>query len=397
MKYDIVIIGSGPAGLSFAASMIDTSIRVLVLEKSDLDTISNPKEDGREIALTHLSVKNLKKLGVWELIDQSQVSPLKEAKVFDGDSPSLLNFKPDQKDIDALGYLVPNYLIRKSLYDKVKDANNIDLMCESAVADVVDTSNSSQVILENGDSIEAKLVVAADSRFSVIRRKVGIPTLMKDFSKVMIVTKMQHEKPHDNIALECFDYGKTFALLPMVGNASSIVLTVKTNESQKMLDMSEDEFNKYVTTFFKGEFGAMTQDGVRHSYPLIGTHAQTFVAKRFALIGDASVGMHPVTAHGFNLGLRGQDILAELVKEALEHGQDIGSEALLKLYEKKHINLTRLMFFGTNGIVALFTNDAPVLKQVRKLVLKFADKFPPIKYIISHHLTEAKKNKFLPF
>ena len=161
--------------------------------------------------------------------------------------------------------------------------------------------------------------------------------------------------------------------------------------------MSEAAFNQFVTDFFKAELGQMTQAGERHAYPLIGTHAQTFVAKRFALIGDASVGMHPVTAHGFNLGLRGQDILAQLVKEALTHGQDIGSDALLKLYEKKTINFTRLMFFGTNGVVALFTNDAPVLKQVRKFVLKFADKFPPIKYLISHHLTESKQNKFLPF
>ncbi|HAY40745.1 MAG TPA: FAD-dependent hydroxylase, partial [Gammaproteobacteria bacterium] len=82
---------------------------------------------------------------------------------------------------------------------------------------------------------------------------------------------------------------------------------------------------------------------------------------------------------------------------ALNHGQDIGSKNLLKLYERKHINLTRLMFFGTNGIVALFTNDAPMVKKVRKLVLQFAEKFPPIKYLISNHLTEAKNNKFLPF
>ena len=395
--YDIVIIGSGPAGLSFACSMLDLDVKVLLVEKSDFDSISNPKEDGREIALTHLSLKILKKLGVWELIDQSQVAPLREAKVFDGDSPSLLNFKPDQKNIDALGYLVPNCLIRQALYDRIKEAKNIDLKTGVIVSDVKQQQDSAQVVLENDEMVEAKLVIAADSRFSDIRRKVGIPTLMKDFSKVMFVTKMTHEKPHNNIALECFDYGKTLALLPMVGNASSIVLTVKTNESKKIIDMSDDEFNEFITQFFKHEFGAMTQAGVRHSYPLIGTHAQTFIADRFALIGDASVGMHPVTAHGFNLGLRGQNILADLVKEALAHGQDIGSESLLKLYEKKHINLTRLMFFGTNGVVALFTNDAPVVKQVRRMVLKFAEHFPPIKYLISHHLTEANKNKFLPF
>ncbi|RUM85517.1 MAG: FAD-dependent hydroxylase [Candidatus Thioglobus sp.] len=395
--YDIVIIGGGPAGLSFACSMIEADVKVLVVEKSNIDAIANPQADGREIALTHLSLKILKKLGVWDLINQAEVAPLREAKVFDGDSPSLLNFKSDDSSIEALGYLVPNYQVRQALYQRVQQADNITLMTEAMVDNVEYLEDHSAVLFADGTIINAKLVIAADSRFSSIRRKMGIPALMKDFSKVMIVTKMEHENTHNNIALECFDYGQTLALLPMVGNASSVVLTVTTDKSQAMLDMSETDFNAKITKDFRGELGQMTQSGERHSYPLVAVHAQTFIANRFALIGDAAVGMHPVTAHGFNLGLRGQDILATLIKEACAHGQDIGSASLLKLFEKKHINLTRLMFFGTNGIVALFTNDAPVIKQVRRFVLKFAEHFPPIKYLISNHLTEAKKNKFLPF
>ena len=395
--YDIVIIGGGPAGLSFACSMIGADVKVLVVEKSNIDAIANPQADGREIALTHLSLKILKKLGVWDLINQAEVAPLREAKVFDGDSPSLLNFKSDDSSIEALGYLVPNYQVRQALYQRVKQADNITLMTEAMVDNVEYLEDHSAVLFADGTTINAKLVIAADSRFSSIRRKMGIPALMKDFSKVMIVTKMEHENTHNNIALECFDYGQTLALLPMVGNASSVVLTVTTDKSQAMLDMSETDFNAKITKDFRGELGQMTQSGERHSYPLVAVHAQTFIANRFALIGDAAVGMHPVTAHGFNLGLRGQDILATLIKEACAHGQDIGSASLLKLFEKKHINLTRLMFFGTNGIVALFTNDAPVIKQVRRFVLKFAEHFPPIKYLISNHLTEAKKNKFFPF
>jgi ubiquinone biosynthesis UbiH/UbiF/VisC/COQ6 family hydroxylase len=377
--------------------MIGADVKVLVVEKSNIDAIANPQADGREIALTHLSLKILKKLGVWDLINQAEVAPLKEAKVFDGDSPSLLNFKSDDSSIEALGYLVPNYQVRQALYQRVKQADNITLMTEAMVDNVEYLEDHSAVLFADGTTINAKLVIAADSRFSSIRRKMGIPALMKDFSKVMIVTKMEHENTHNNIALECFDYGQTLALLPMVGNASSVVLTVTTDKSQAMLDMSETDFNAKITKDFRGELGQMTQSGERHSYPLVAVHAQTFIANRFALIGDAAVGMHPVTAHGFNLGLRGQDILATLIKEACAHGQDIGSASLLKLFEKKHINLTRLMFFGTNGIVALFTNDAPVIKQVRRFVLKFAEHFPPIKYLISNHLTEAKKNKFLPF
>ena len=120
-------------------------------------------------------------------------------------------------------------------------------------------------------------------------------------------------------------------------------------------------------------------------------YAQKFIAKRFALIGDAAVGMHPVTAHGFNLGLRGQDLLSLSISSALNNGLDIGSDAVLKEFERKQINLSRLMYFGTNGIVSLFTNDDAVIKQVRKLVLKFAERFPPVKTLITQHLTESKK------
>lgn len=395
--YDIVIIGGGPVGLSFACSMIDTSVKVLVVEKANIDAIAKPQADGREIALTHLSVKILKKLGVWELIDQSEVSPLKKAKVFDGDSPSLLNFKSADSAIQALGYLVPNYQVRQALYQRVSQADNISLITDVMVDDVEYCEHYSKVLFADDTTVEAKLVIAADSRFSNIRRKMGIPSLMKDFSKVMIVTKMAHQKTHNNTALEYFDYGQTLALLPMVGKVSSVVLTLTTDRAKAMLGMSELDFNTKMTNDFRGELGEMTQLGERYSYPLVGVHAQTFIANRFALIGDAAVGMHPVTAHGFNLGLRGQDILANLIKEAVTHGQDIGSKPLLKLFEKKHINLTRLMFFGTNSIVALFTNDTPVIKQVRRFVLKFAEHFPPIKYLITHHLTEAKKKRFLPF
>lgn len=396
MEYDIVIIGGGAAGLSFACSMMAVDVSVLVVEKSNTDAIAKPKLDGREIALTHFSVKILKKLGVWALIDQAEISELKEAKVFNGNSPSLLNFKANSA-ISALGYLVPNYQIKQALYQRVNQAVNITLQTEAKVDHVEYQQDYSQVKFADGSSVKAKLVVAADSRFSKIRGKVGIPAIMQDFSKVMIVAKMTHELDHHNIALEYFDYGQTLALLPMVGNTSSVVLTLATDKAQAVLALSEADFNAKMTQDFRGELGQMQQTGERYSYPLVAVHAQTFIAKRFALIGDAAVGMHPVTAHGFNLGLRGQDILATLIQQARKSSQDIGAQSLLESFEKRHIKLTRLMFFGTNGIVALFTNDAPAVKQVRRFVLKFAERFPPIKYLITKHLTETNKRRFLPF
>jgi len=397
MDYDIVVIGGGPVGLSFACSMSGLNLNVLLVEKSSLKSISKPKPDGREKALTHHSRKILIKLGVWALIDEDKVSPLKEAKVFDGGSDSLLNFDAKKSAIEALGYLVPNHLIRAALYERVLQVENVTILNELMVDGVSTTSIGAEVSLSNGKTIKSKLVVAADSRFSEIRRKMGIPSVMKDFSKVMITTRMSHDKAHNHIALECFNYGHTLALLPLNGNMSSVVLTVPTDRLDEMLDLNEEKFNEMASDGFDGKLGQMKQIGDRHSYPLVGVYAQKFRATRFALIGDAAVGMHPVTAHGFNLGLRGQDLLSLSISRALNSGLDIGADAVLKEFERKQIIISRLMYFGTNGIVSLFTNDDAAIKQVRKLVLKFANRFPPVKALITQHLTESKKSNLIPF
>jgi ubiquinone biosynthesis UbiH/UbiF/VisC/COQ6 family hydroxylase len=266
------------------------------------------------------------------------------------------------------------------------------------MVDGIHTSNTgAEISLSNGKTIKSKLVVAADSRFSEIRRKMGIPSVMKDFSKVMITTRMSHEKAHNHVALECFNYGHTLALLPLNGNVSSFVLTVPTDRLDEMLDLDEEQFSEMASDGFGGKLGQMKQIGDRYSYPLVGVYAHKFRATRFALIGDAAVGMHPVTAHGFNLGLRGQDLLSLSISKALNNGLDIGADAVLKEFERKQINLSKLMYFGTNGIVSLFTNDDAAIRQVRKLVLKFANRFPPVKALITQHLTESKKSNLIPF
>ena len=41
------------------------------------------------------------------------------------------------------------------------------------------------------------------------------------------------KRDHNHVALECFNYGHTLALLPLNGNVSSVVLTVSTDNCQR--------------------------------------------------------------------------------------------------------------------------------------------------------------------
>lgn len=398
MNYDIIVVGGGPAGLSFAQSLTDTNLKVLVIEKAKLIQLQKPQPDGREIALTHKSVRILKKLKVWDKFNKNDISPIKKAEVLSGEEPALLEFDSKAAGVDALGYLIPNYIIRKTIFNVVKTKKNITINPNFRVEHVFADNNEAYVILDDGNKISASLIVAADSRFSTLRKKMGIAATVREFSKTMIVCRVEHEKPHNSIAKECFFYGRTMAILPLNGNISSILITVETNKADELLSLNDKELNSEIQKYFNEFLGNTKIVSNRYSYPLSGVHADKFIKPKFALIGDASVGMHPVTAHGFNLGLSGQNILAKNIKKALANNEDIGSLTVLKDYERRHMLETKIMYLGTNSVVSLFTNDAPILKQLRKLTLKFANNFPPLKYVITEQLTESKKiSKFLPW
>ena len=387
MKYDVIIIGAGPAGLSFACSLAKTDLNVVIIEKLPEKTLADPAFDGRDIALTHLSAKLLKNLGAWSRIPSDCISPIKEARVLDGTSSYFLHFDHRKVCHDALGYLVSNHLIRKTLYEEVGTIPNVKLITDIAVTSVSTDNQGASVFLSNGETIEAALIVAADSRFSETRRKVGMSATMRDFGQIVIVCRMEHEKPHRDIAYECFHYGRTLAVLPLTGNQSSIVITAPTDRCNEILNMSKDKFNDDISHQFKHHLGNMKLVGKRYHYPLVAVHADKFASTRFALIGDAAVGMHPVTAHGFNLGLRGQDTLAKEIKSALIRGIDIGSSSVLENYQAKHRRVTLPLYLATNGIVRLYNNDKLSARIVRKTMLRLGNNVWPIKRAILNQLT----------
>jgi 2-polyprenyl-6-methoxyphenol hydroxylase-like FAD-dependent oxidoreductase len=124
-------------------------------------------------------------------------------------------------------------------------------------------------------------------------------------------------------------------------------------------------------------------------YPLISTYAQKFHAPRYALLGDAAVGMHPVTAHGFNFGLRGADALAREIQAARAVGADIGATHVLRNYSAAHRIKTRPMYFGTNALVKLYTNRSAPAAWLRGALLRLGNNLPPAKRMIMNQLTET--------
>ncbi len=395
---DVAIIGAGPAGLSFALSLAKSGLQILLVDQQSLDSIAKPQLDGRDIAMTHLSKTILSELSVWQRFPEEVVHPIKEAKVINGplgnEKHSLLknpalHFERQDDAQAPLGYLVANHQIRQALYDQVCEYDNIEMITEQQVNYVKTFSNRG--VIETSDYvINASLVVSADSRFSTTRRMMGLSAKMKDFGKVMIVCNMKHTLSHENTAQECFQYGRTCAILPLGKGFSSIVITVPASEAKRLTDLPVEEFNRQAESMLDGRLSEMELITERHSYPLVGVISDRFIAKRFALIGDAAVGMHPVTAHGYNLGLRSADTLAEQIIKAQQGGKDIASSWVLHNYEVRHQLLSKPLYEATNAIVELYTNDKPLAKIARKAALHIGNQFMPFKHAVTHRLTQIR-------
>ncbi len=387
-EVDVLVVGAGPAGLCLARGLADTGLSVTLVELQPAAALAEPAFDGREIALTHASRQILRTLGLWERIDPEQVSPLRSARVMNGTSPFALGFAAGSESVDELGWLVPNHLIRRAAWEAVQGQVGLELVNGARVTAIETGAAASTVVLDDGRRLAARLVVAADSRFSATRRMMGIGAQMRDFGKSMMVCRFGHERPHRHEAWEWFGYGRTLAMLPLPGNQCSAVITLPPQRIQELVAMDEAEFGETVTGFFGQRLGRMLPVGTRHVYPLVGVYAHRFAGPRYALAGDAAVGMHPVTAHGFNFGLQGQQRLVREIAAAAARGDDIGAADVLARYERGHRLATRPLYEATNAIAALYNDSRLPARLLRGAALRAAHGVAPFRKMIAAHLTQ---------
>ncbi len=391
MDTDILIVGAGPAGLAFARQFKNSRLRIIMIEKTPLESLQNPAYDGREIALTHRSREIMQHLGMWQHVPENEIYRLRDAKVYNGTSDYTLHFpEPTQArggKTDRLGNLISNHNIRRAAYEEVAQMNNVELHCGVSVKHVETNDERALVELDNGDTLTAKLLIAADSRLSQTRRQLGIAADMHDFGRTVIVFRTKHSISNQHTASECFFYGRTLALLPLEEHLTNCVITITNTKAHELLDLSPEQLAKEAQKMLNGKLGEMEIAGTVHHYPLMGVHANKFYGKRCALIGDAAVGMHPVTAHGYNLGLESTDILSKQILQADSRGKDIGSSDVLEMYNVKHQMHTRPLYHGTNAMVTFFTTESAPAKLLRNAVLRVSNNLPPLKKLISKQLT----------
>jgi 2-octaprenyl-6-methoxyphenol hydroxylase len=379
---ELLIAGGGLTGLLLGVACAGAGLAVAIVDRQDPAALLADDFDGRSSAIGYGSHRVFDAIGLWPDI-ASDAEPILEIRVADGASPLFLHYDHRELGTGApLGYIVENRILRRVLTDRARSIANLLFLAPLAVGSVSTSVFGATAALSDGRQIRARLVAAADGRESPLRRAAGIQTVEWRYPQTGIVTTVRHQRPHNGIAIEHFLPAGPFAILPMTGNRSSIVWTEQAALAPRLVNLSDTTFAAELAARFGDFLGLVEPIGPRWTYPLSLLLAESYVATRLALIGEAAHTIHPIAGQGLNLGIRDVAALAELVIDARRLGLDIGKETVLLRYQQWRRFDALTLAAVTDGLNRLFSNSLPPVQLARDVGLAAVNRFPPLKRLL---------------
>ncbi|WP_293266644.1 FAD-dependent monooxygenase [Neptunomonas sp.] len=391
---DIVIVGGGMVGVTAALALAESGLYVVLLENKEFDLALLTHDvteqmkagyDPRVSALTCASQQLLENVGAWSYMQELRISPYTDMDVWDGEGSGHIHFSSRDLHELALGHIVENRVTVAALYAAARQVGNLNLVTGATVVQLTAPERAKDscyrtLICEDGTQWRAKLVVAADGAMSKVRQLASIPMWEWDYGHHAIVTTVRTEKPHQETAWQRFTDDGPLAFLPLGDpHYCSIVWSTSPDRAASLYELDHDAFCVALAREFEARLGSVEWSDQRHVFPLRQRHAKYYVQAGLAVIGDAAHTIHPLAGQGVNLGLMDAAALAEQILSANARGEEIGSEAVLKRFQRQRQSANLKMSASMEAFKQLFGHQQPFLKLVRNMGMNTLNRLSPLK------------------
>ncbi len=380
--YDIIIIGGGMVGASLVAALRNhTQKKIAVVEAYAFDSASQPSFDDRSIALSYGSRRILESMGIWHELEQ-KLEAIKTIHISDKGYLGAARLHHHEENVEALGYVVENRVLGQALMEQIKSLDHVDWYCPATIEDLQQSASTVSVRIKtqtSEESLETRLLVAADGVQSKTRALAGLDVTQKDYQQSAVITNVMTDQPHQGIAYERFTDTGPVAFLPMTDNRYSVVWTCSRDDVNDVMQMTDVSFINALQQRFGFRAGNIIKTGQRHCYPLMYTESETLTKGRVVIIGNAAHTLHPVAGQGYNLALRDVAELAEMVVKT----DDAGHELLLAEYHAVRFKDMRRIYTLTDALVKIFSNHFTPLGHARSLGLLCVDFLPTLRSLLA--------------
>lgn len=376
--FDIVIVGGGMVGAALGCALGGSQLQVAVLEQQMPEAFSPQQpHDLRVSALSIASRKIMEMVGAWEGINTRRFCPFRRMRVWEtrGDA----EFCSDDIQQRDLGYIVENRVTQLAFLDRLIEFDNVQLLCPARIDKLRYDPLRSEITLQDGRTITAKLLVAADGGQSRVRQAAGIGVTSWDYGQHALVIYIETDYEQQDITWQRFVPSGPQAFLPLPGNYGSIVWYNSPDEVRRLQALSPDALLDELTAAFPDCLGKVRAVLGATSFALKRQHAQNYVKAGVALVGDAAHMINPLAGQGVNIGLLDAAALAQVVVEAANKGKDFSGLEVLQKYEKLRRNENLKMMSVMDAFYRMFSNDVLPLKIVRNFGLGLAERLRPAK------------------
>ncbi len=392
--YDVAIVGGGMVGSSLALALSSLPLKVALIEPH-LQT--SPKAlgfDARAIALSWSSCRIFNGLGLWKQL-KNIATPIQKIHVSDKGNPGICRLDAKQLNVAAMGQVVELEDVAAIIQNAISESTTDLIQASvSAIETQEDASLLSLDFLQSNQqdnqqntlnkqkqpqTLRARLVVAADGKSSVIRSLSGIKSSDKAYDQVAMISTIQTQLPHNNVAFERFTERGPVAFLPLSNNRISLVWMMQAEEASSIIKTSDEQFIAQLQNSFGQRLGKITRVGERSSYPLSLLTAKQCIGNRLVLVGNAAQSLHPIAGQGFNLGLRDVAALSDMLRKACKETRDPGSQMLLDEYQNWRQNDRDKVVDFTDLIARLFANSSHLVSVPRNTILMAMNWIPELR------------------
>lgn len=393
IQTDIIIVGAGVAGASFAAILKDSGIRCALVETEVFthavgdDTTLNPGINSdtnispRVLALSHASKNILQCVGAWDEIPTNCIGLFRKMHVWDEHGLGEVNFNSADISESVMGYIVEQMVVEGALEMVLNKTEHLSWFRPSKAKLLGYEGDKICLSLDDGRQLSAKLLIAADGQSSTIRRLARINFKTHTYHQYALICVVETEHPHGEVARQRFLRNGPLAFLPMNGvNQCGVIWSTTPEHAAELQTMDTAMFSKLLAEAFDYQAGSILKIGTRATFPLARARAETYCRPRIALVGDAAHRIHPLAGQGANLGLLDVASLAELVLQAKEKGRDIGTWSVLRKYERWRKGENSTMMMVVEGFKYLFENKTELVSCLRNAGMDMFDSIRPIKH-----------------
>ena len=326
-KYDVIVVGAGPAGSTAAYSAAAAGASVLVIDRRR--ELGVPVQCGEALAEDVLKELRIEPDPRWAVCRTNAVKIV---------SPSGIEVRIAERSVTGK----VGYILDRKVFDKF-----LAMRAAREGAEILVNTYVNGLITENGHpagvrttgawgkgEFRGKVIIAADGVGSRIGRWVGIKTALKlEDIESGIQFQMVGVKPEDTSLME-FYFGSGIApggyawFFPKGEDTANVGLGVLGSRADRRPVEYLREFVRKMPHISCGKVVEVNAGGVPVSGPLKQT-----VKENVMLVGDAARQVNPLTGGGIDSAMRAGTIAGEVAAKAVDEGDT--SEKRLMEYEKR--------------------------------------------------------------